>query len=298
MIEASVGHQCPECVAEGRRTQRQVRTAFGGSSAGQRGYVTTTLIAINSVMLVASTISLGSARALFGGAGGGLLGGATPLIAWGGVVGQCQDVRGGPVYPCGVADGEYYRLITAMFLHYGLLHLAMNMYALWILGRTLEAGLGPWRFLALYLLAGLGGNVAAYVFSPGALSAGASTAIFGLFAALFILLRRLGRDTSQIVPILVINLVFTFTAAGVSVPGHVGGLIIGGLVALGLAYAPQKRRTQLQVLTMVATVVLLTAATLWQTAALTSQAGAYSPSSSQSYSSSGLPSGSSGRPPS
>jgi membrane associated rhomboid family serine protease len=270
MREASVGHQCPECVTEGRRTQRQTRTAFGGSTLGRQGYVTITLIVINVLMLL---LSLASSRnpgnAVAGGGLGGLLGGDTPLMDKLAVLGRCVDANTGAVTHCGVADGEYYRLFTAMFMHYGALHLLMNMYALWILGRTLEAFLGPARFLALYLVAGLGGNVAAYVFQPGALSAGASTAIFGLFAALFLVLRKLGLSTASVVPVIVINLIFTFTIKGISIYGHVGGFVVGGLIAAGLAYAPRERRSAIQAATIVIAVLALGGLSLWQTAQLT-----------------------------
>jgi membrane associated rhomboid family serine protease len=270
MREASVGHQCPECVAEGRRTQRKTRTAFGGSTVGRQGYVTITLIVINVLMLL---LSLASAKnpgnAAAGGGGlGGLLGGETPLMDKLAVLGRCQEGQFGPVQACGVADGEYYRLFTAMFMHYGVLHLLMNMYALWILGRTLEAFLGPVRFLALYLVAGLGGNVAAYVFQPGALSAGASTAIFGLFAALFLVLRKMGLNAASVLPIIVINLVFTISVPGISIAGHLGGFVVGGLIAAGLAYAPRERRSAIQAATIIIAVVALGGLSLWQTAQL------------------------------
>lgn len=269
MREAAVGHQCPECVAEGRRTQRQTRTAFGGSTLGRQGYVTITLIAANVLMLL---LSLASSRnpggAVAGGGLGGLLGGDTPLMDKLAVIGQCGDPRVGPLAPCGVADGEYYRLFTAMFMHYGALHLLMNMYALWILGRSLEAFLGPVRFLALYLVAGLGGNVAAYVFQPGALSAGASTAIFGLFAALFLVLRKLGLNAAAVLPIIIVNLVFTLTVPGISIAGHLGGFVVGGLIGAGLAYAPKEGRSAVQAATMVIAVLALGGLSLWQTGQL------------------------------
>ena len=245
MREASVGHQCPECVNEGRRSVRPVRTAFGGGAAGRLGYVTKTLIALNVLVMLISIASDRGGDAAAGGSGfGGLLGGSTPLTDWGSVLGQA-------VFPDGtvggIAQGQWYRLVTAMFLQYGLVHLLLNMWALWVLGRTLEAVLGPLRFLALYLIAGLGGNVAVYLFSPpNQPAAGASTAIFGLFAAIFVIMRRLGRDTSAIVPILVINLIFTFTVPGISIAGHLGGLVTGALMALVLAYAPRMRRTVFQ----------------------------------------------------
>jgi membrane associated rhomboid family serine protease len=270
MREAAVGHQCPECVAEGRRTQRQTRTAFGGSTLGRQGYVTITLIAVNVLMLL---LSLASSRnpggAVAGGGLGGLLGGQTPLMDKLAVQGQCQVTQFGPLVPCGIAHGEYYRLFTAMFMHYGALHLLMNMYALWILGRTLEAFLGPVRFLALYLVAGLGGNVAAYVFQPGALSAGASTAIFGLFAALFLVLRKLGLNAAAVLPIIIINIVFTLTVPGISIAGHLGGFVVGGLIGAGMAYAPKEGRSAVQAATIVIAVLALGGLSLWQTAQLT-----------------------------
>ncbi|HEX7746256.1 MAG TPA: rhomboid family intramembrane serine protease [Micromonosporaceae bacterium] len=253
MRGAAVGHQCPECVAEGRRSQRPVRTAFGGGAAGREGYVTKTLIAINVLVAVIGAAVAGGGALL----GRGLFTTASWLQAVGGVVGPSvtlsrdnQVLLGafpafGHVYP-GIADGGIYRLVTAMFIHYGLIHLLLNMWALWVLGRTLEAVLGPARFLGLYLLAGLGGNVAAYVISPNSLAAGASTAIFGLFAAFFIILRRLGRDTSAIVGVLVVNLVLTFTISSISIAGHLGGLLTGAMVGAVLAYAPPARRTLVQ----------------------------------------------------
>ncbi|GAA1748211.1 rhomboid family intramembrane serine protease [Luedemannella helvata] len=273
MNEASVGFQCPECVSEGRRTQRPARTAFGGGIAGEQGYVTKGLIAANVVMALLSALSAGDLRQFLG---NGLFGGITPLLEWGGVwgLGVLQNQATGAIVgttPAGVADGEFYRLFTAMFLHYGVVHLLLNMWALWIFGRALEAALGPARFLALYLLAGLGGNVAAYLFQPEALTAGASTAVYGLFGALFVVLKRLRRDTSSLIPIIVINVVFTFAAAGrVSIAGHLGGLAIGTLVALGLAYAPRERRNALQLASIGATLLILGGLTIVQTIALNS----------------------------
>lgn len=261
MTEASVGFQCPECVNAGRRTQRQPLTAFGGTRAGYSGYVTITLIALNVVGLLAGAVIAGVPAVL----GSGLFTGVTKLQMMFGSFAPTYEIASNFVPPgsqvgevyTGIDDGAVYRLVTAMFIHYGIVHLLLNMWALWMLGRNLEAALGPVRFLALYLLSGLGGSIAAYLFSPGSISAGASGAIFGLFAALFVVLKRLRRDTSSVVPVLVINLVLTFTIPNISIAGHLGGLLVGALVAAGLAYAPRQGRTPVQVATIAGVAVVL-----------------------------------------
>ena len=250
-----MGHQCPECVATGRRSQRPARTTFGGGTSGARGYVTIGLIVVNCLVALAAALSAGTSGALFGQGMAGLLGGSTPL-----------HTRGALYTPL-IANGQYYRLVTSMFLHYGLLHLAMNMWALWVLGRLLETVLGPLRFLVLYLLAGFGGSVAVYLFAnPHAATVGASGAIFGLFGGLFVILRRLGRNASSILPVLLINLVITFTVPGISIEGHLGGLVTGALVAVGMAYAPPQWRTKVQVAVATAVGVILVLATVARTA--------------------------------
>jgi len=267
MNAASVGHQCPECVVEGRRSQRPVRTAFGGSVASRGGVVTKTLIGINVAVMVASIV-LGGAGAVAGGGWGGLLGTNTSLTNALAVLGNAPYTLNGPVH--GIAAGEWYRLFTAMFVHYGVLHLALNMYALWILGRDLERTLGPLRFAGLYLLAGLGGNVAAYFFSaPNASTAGASTAVFGLMAAIFVILKRLKLSVAPILPVIVINVVFTFAVANISVAGHLGGLAVGGIVAGILAYAPAARRNLYQGVGCALVFLLLILLAAYRTAMLT-----------------------------
>ncbi|AGL21604.1 rhomboid family protein [Actinoplanes sp. N902-109] len=267
MNAASVGHQCPECVAQGRRTQRSARTAFGGSLAGQAGTATRTLIGVNVLVMIVSILSAGSANAIAGGGLGGLLGGSTPLTDWGSVVsyttfGSDTGIAG---------NGEWWRLFTAMFLHYGVIHLLLNMYALWILGRQIEAALGPLRFIALYLLAGFGGNVAAYLFTgPNAPTAGASTAVFGLMAAMLVLLKRLNLSIAPILPVIVINVIFTLTVSNISVPGHFGGLLTGFLGAVALAYAPAQRRNLVQGIGLAVIFLVLVVAAVARTLSLTS----------------------------
>src|SRR5215475_9235560 len=128
MRQASVGHQCPECVAEGRRTQRPVRTAFGATRSGVHGYATIGLMVANVVVFLASVLSARNKGAAVGGSSiGGLLGSQTPLSDRLSVIGEtlCQRTTNGaafgPIMHCatGVSEGEYYRLFTAMFMHYG-----------------------------------------------------------------------------------------------------------------------------------------------------------------------------------
>lgn len=260
MIPASVGHQCPDCVAEGRRTQRPALTHFGGSQIGMHGYVTKALIGLNVAVFMALTALYGTRV---------LTGGSTPLHEWGAALGLTVTKAEGGYYEgalpqfgevlTGIHDGGYYRLFTAMFLHYGVIHLALNMWALWVLGRSLEAALGPIRFGALYLICGFGGNVACALLSPYAFSAGASTAIYGLFAAYFFVLRRLGRDAMSVLPIIAINVVLSFSIPGISWQGHLGGLVTGAVCGLGLAYAPRENRNFVQAVVLAGVFAVLVA---------------------------------------
>ncbi|GIG64315.1 rhomboid family intramembrane serine protease [Phytomonospora endophytica] len=265
MNEASVGFQCPECVSEGRRTTRQATGRFGGGTVAKTEYVTFALIAINvAVFLLDAVLSKGTSLGGFGIGGGG---GFSPAQLYGAVLGVSAE-SGGTLYT-GIADGAYYRLITADFVHFGLLHIALNMWALYVLGRYLERTLGHLRFAALYLVAGIGGNVAVYMFSePLQLSAGASTSIFGLFVAVFFINRKLGRETTSIVVLLVINVMATFWVKSISIAGHIGGLVTGALLALGLAYAPRKQRALVQWGTFAVVLIVLAVLTVMRTQTL------------------------------
>ncbi|MFC4066884.1 rhomboid family intramembrane serine protease [Actinoplanes subglobosus] len=264
MNDAVVGHHCPECVKEGRRSQRPARTAFGGSRAGQLGYVTTSIIVINSLVMIVSAI-LGGPRAIVGGGTWNLFGSSTPLTEWGAVLGYAwydEAIHG-------VAAGEWYRLFTAMFVHYGVVHLLLNMMLVAQVGRYLEVQLGPLRFAALYLLAGLGGNVAAYVFQPGnQMSAGASTATFGLIIAVIVVNRRLVRDSGPMMSTLIMNVIFTFTVPGISIAGHLGGLVTGGLATAALVYPKLPHRSVKQLVGCAVLLVMILVAAWMRTSAL------------------------------
>lgn len=131
-----------------------------------------------------------------------------------------------------LADGEWYRLITAGFLHFGVFHILMNMILLFQLGRILEPALGSTRFVLLYFAALLGGSVGSIIISPDSLAGGASGAVFGLMAAASVALHQRGINPFQtgIGAVLLINLLITFTIPGISIGGHVGGAIAGAAV--------------------------------------------------------------------
>ena len=246
MRSASVGFQCPDDVAAGAASVRQPRTVFGGRVSGDTSRVSLTLVAVNVAVFVV-----------------GLALGERELVLRFANVGGAADVGG-------VADGEYYRLLTAAFLHAGLLHLAFNMLALVSIGPQLEATLGRARFVALYALSALGGSVTAFCLaSPLQFSVGASGAIFGLFGAFYIVVRRQGGDTSSVLVLLALNVVITFTVPNIDWRAHLGGLVAGAVVAAAFAYTPRTdRRPAIHVGACAAVLLLLLAATAARTAAL------------------------------
>lgn len=131
-----------------------------------------------------------------------------------------------------VQDGEWWRLVTSGFLHFGILHIAMNMLLLWQLGNLLESAVGRGRFVLLYFAALVGGSFGALLLSPDALTGGASGAVFGLMGAASVALWHRGINPMQtgIGTTLVLNLLITFTIPGISVGGHLGGVIVGAAV--------------------------------------------------------------------
>jgi len=196
-----------------------------GAYATYPAYVTWALIAINVVVFLADgLLSGGSGLSLFGGGNG-------PLS------------QAGAVYGPSVAHGEWWRLITAAFLHLGILHIGLNMYALWLFGPIMEQLYGHIEYAFIYLLCALGGSVLTILVAPNTPALGASGAIFGLFGLGFIVSRRrhllLGPQAramlSQIGTLLVLNLFITFTVPFISWTGHVGGLLVGAVIGLLLA---------------------------------------------------------------
>ncbi|MGO9079400.1 MAG: rhomboid family intramembrane serine protease [Streptosporangiaceae bacterium] len=232
---AAVGQQCVECIRAGNRDVRRPQGQFGGRLvSGAR--VTWALVAVNVLLWLVELAhqNLGDDWAMFG---------------------------------YGVASGQWYRLITSAFLpppglgNWGPLDIIFNMYALILVGPALERALGAARFLSVYLVSALGGSVMFYYLAPpGTAALGASGAIFGLFGAWFVLARRMRVDARQIVFLIGINLVFSFTISGIAWQAHVGGLLAGGLLTAAYAYAPRANRALIQGAATVAMLVILVVA--------------------------------------
>ena len=230
MISASVGFQCPDCVRAHTRSTRQ-RTVAGGVVARDPFLVTKILIGLN-IAVFALEIWRGDR-----------------LVGDLGLAAVCDPagLPGGHCY--GVADGEWYRVITSAFVHqrhFPPTHILFNMLSLWWIGGPLEQMLGRVRYIAVYLISALAGSAAVLLLSPDTLTIGASGAIFGLFGAFAVFMRRLNADMRPVLILLGLNIVFTFTWANVSWQGHLGGLVGGTAVAIAMAYAPRERRALVQ----------------------------------------------------
>lgn len=270
MNDASVGFQCPDCVAEGRKSVRQPTAPYGGGRSTNPGLTSIVLIVLNAAVWVGITID-GARR-------NGVLADLLALRARGlcfddGFIltarNACEAGASSTWIP-GVSDGAYWELLTSMFAHEAPLHLGFNMLALWVLGPQLEMVLGRARFLAVYLLSGLAGSVAVYWLSAEyAGTLGASGAVFGLMGALLVIGFKVGGQVQGLLFWVGINVVLTFSLPNVSWQGHFGGLIGGAVLTAVIVFAPRERRTQLQVLGLGAVFVVLVLATVARTATLT-----------------------------
>ena len=229
MTVTPVGMRCPECA----RQRTQVRRIGTGLRAGAAP-ATYALIAINVAAFVAE-----------------LLGGGTGALSVGGSV-----VRDGGLNGPDVAGGDWWRIVTAGFLHAGLFHIALNMFALFFLGSLLEPAIGTPRFLGVYFVSLLAGSFGALLLSPNELTVGASGAIFGLLSAAFVIARHRGLEqlASQIGFFVILNLAITFGASNISIGGHLGGLVAGALAALLIVFSEGRARrpVELEALGMLA----------------------------------------------
>lgn len=226
LVQASVGSHCREC-AKDSRPDLATRARFW--SARQPALVTYTLIAINVAVFVGVIIWTGDAGALSGQV-------TTAHLD----LGLSKEVLAQPII-WRTGDGLFltepdgwYRLFTSGFLHFGLLHLAFNMYFLYVLGPMLERPLGRVRFGLLYFASLLGGSLGVIVFDSAGISAGASGAVFGLLGAATIGLWRQGVNpfSTGLGTVLLLNVFITFVVPGISIGGHLGGLVAGSLCAL------------------------------------------------------------------
>jgi membrane associated rhomboid family serine protease len=213
MTFAPVGIRCPDHSGRPQGTQRLTQGVRRASFEGAGSLVTKVLIGINvGVYLLELAM-------------GGQVNGTGNRI-----------YENGALYGPLVATGDWWRLFTAMFLHYGPIHLAFNMLALWFFGGAVEQAIGRSRYLLVYIVSGLAGSAGALVFTPNSVTVGASGAIFGILGAALVLERQrnyvLGGGA---IGIIVLNLVFTFAIPGISIGGHLGGLVGGALCMLALS---------------------------------------------------------------
>ncbi|MFB7939536.1 rhomboid family intramembrane serine protease [Streptomyces sp. NPDC004779] len=232
MISASVGFQCPDCVRSGSGTghaadANQPRTLAGGRVRKDDRLVTKVLIGIN-VLVYVLVLALGDRF-------------VDEFV----LIGYAYNPLLGEVV--GVADGEWYRLITSTVLHQEPWHILFNLLGLWVIGGIVEPELGRARYVLLCLLSGLSGSVLAYVVAaPNQPSLGASGVVYGLIGAWVVLARRRRHDMRPVALFVAFSLLMTFTRPGISWEAHVGGLVAGALVTLVLVRAPRARRDLIQ----------------------------------------------------
>ena len=233
---AAVGVQCVDCVREQAANFPTARTTFGGRVGDGRPLVTLAIIAVSVVAFLLQSVP-------------GL--GFTQRFAFAPVLAQSQP----------------WRFITSAFLHDTgfVLHIAFNMYLLWMVGPMLERQLGRGRFLALYLLSAVGGSVGYLALADptdlqswGGGVVGASGAVFGLFGALLLVNRRLGLENRGLVAFFAINAVIGFIPGlNIAWQAHLGGLVTGALVGAVLVHAPRSRRSLVQGVGLAGLVLLL-----------------------------------------
>ena len=242
MTFAPVGIKCPDHAGVGgrRREPQRVARQARGTYGGLESPATVGLVALNVLVYLITVYQ-----------GGGVSQPGGRLFSDGALVGALIEI-----------DGEWYRLVTAMFLHASLLHLVFNMLALYWLGTVVEQALGTPRFLLLYFVSGIAGSAGALVLSdPTAITVGASGAIYGIMGALLVLeYRATGSFAGQALSLIVINLALTFAIPNISIGGHLGGLAGGILATFALAHfryaRPRSLGPALVVLIALASVVV------------------------------------------
>lgn len=245
MVDAAVGFQCPECIAEGSRSTRAGRSAYGGKRSGNPQATSVAIIAVNVAVWLAVVATGGAASRLVDYLA--LRPNGLCLIAGEGgfetTLAECD--QGAGLFLPGVIDGAWWQLLTSAFTHVEIWHVGFNLLALWVLGPQLEMAVGRVRFLAIYLGSALTGSALVYWASAeyGA-TLGASGAIFGLLGALLVLAVKVRGNVQGILVWVAINALITVVGRGfISWQGHLGGFLGGLLLTLAIVYAPRGRRS-------------------------------------------------------
>ncbi|KDN17738.1 rhomboid family intramembrane serine protease [Amycolatopsis rifamycinica] len=237
--EAPVGFQCTDCVHAGNQQQRRQHRGYQEAGLGQRTVfgarfsqsvlVTQVILAVNVLVFLVTVVQ---AQSLNGND-------------------QSSILQHGALYRAAtMGHSEWWRVLTNGFLHYGPLHLAVNMFSLWMMGRSLEQVGGRGRYLALYFVSMLGASTAVLLFDtsrdlpPG--TVGASGALFGLMGAYGVTVLKLRLNPTGLIITLALNAFITFGIQNISIFGHIGGLVTGALVTVALLYAPQVNQARWQ----------------------------------------------------
>lgn len=271
MRDAAVGFQCPTCVAEGAKSTRAGRTAYGGARSVDPALTSMVLIGMNVAVWLLIMIT---------GAGGSRWVERLALLPRGRCVAgnyyfptipeNACGISGGQDWLPGVSDGAWWQLVTSAFTHVEFWHIGFNMLALWFLGPQLEAVIGRWRFLALYLGSALTGSALVYwAAAEQSSTLGASGAIFGLMGALLVVAHKVRGNVQQIGMWIGLNFLITVMARGsISWQGHVGGFLGGLAIAAILVYSPRARRTTWQATGIAAVVAVALVAMVARTVVL------------------------------
>ena len=275
MHDAAVGFQCPSCVAEGAKTTRSGRTAYGGIRPGNPGLTTLVLIGTNAIIWLMLLASGGDRSKLYNVLAllpeGRCVPTEAPDSYFPAIGSETVCEVQGHTWAEGVADGAYWQLVTNAFTHVEVWHIGFNMLAVWFLGPQLELALGRVRFLALYFLAAVGGSTMVYWFAATTGSTvGASGVVYGLLGALLLLAYKVGGNVQPILVWLGLGFLITVVGRGfISWQGHLGGFLAGLAVAAVLIYAPRERRTTWQALGLSTITAGLVLAVVARTLALT-----------------------------
>jgi membrane associated rhomboid family serine protease len=258
MIPAPVGHQCPECVAEARREYRQ-------GPGRQVAVANVKATPVTKILLIAMAIGYLWELIVAGGPGSLLDGPSGQALIDAGALVPATGVTGADHLVGGIVGGEWWRLLSSMFLHAGLIHLALNSYVLWIFGNEIERQIGRLETLAVFLVTGVFAGATSFAFAPGfRVAVGASGAIFGLVGS-FIAYNYLRRHhvmaqarLRSALGMLVLNLIIGFSIPLIDWRAHVGG-VVAGLVA-GFAVDPSRPAALRRLYAVVGLLVLLAAA--------------------------------------